>query len=150
MGISRLTKVDQLSAGDLAVIQSYENGDTRAVPMSVLAAFLSERISVPGGMVTQYAAPSATGFSVALTSDSASRWLVLTPSAAFATGTVTLPAVGSSVDGQEVLITSSQSIATLTVLGNGASVIGAPTTILSSAPFRMRYDGVTATWYRVV
>ena len=101
-------------------------------------------------MNTQYSAPSASPFTVAITDSDASIWLILTPTGTLATGTITLPAVANAVDRQEVLVNCTQIVTSLTVGGNGATAVtGAPTTLAANAYFRMRYDAATLTWYRV-
>jgi hypothetical protein len=110
---------------------------------------MQANISTADNKVTQYAAPSATGFSVAITDSSASIWLVLTPTAGFAAGTLVLPAVAKCIDKQEILVNSTQSITTLTITANGSTVTGAPATMAANAFFTLRFEAVTDTWYRV-
>jgi len=76
-------------------------------------------------------------------------WLRVTPTAGFAAGTITLPALASSVDRQEVLVTCNQAVTTFTVNGNGSTVEGAPTTLAANAFFRLRYEAVFHVWVRV-
>jgi len=76
-------------------------------------------------------------------------FLLLTPTAGFAAGTITLPPQATLDDGQELLVTTTQSVTALTVAGNGATVNGAPTTLAANAFFNLRYDAVNKAWYRV-
>jgi len=101
--------------------------------------------------VTQYAAPAATGFTVLVAPPDSgdSMFLLLTPNAGYAAGTITLPAAATCVDGQELLVTTTQLVTALTVGGNGSTVNGAPTTLAANAFFRLRFDGVFKAWYRV-
>lgn len=147
--INQLSAVDQVQASDQVPIYSSNNGDARKASMSVLAAFLQTLITATDDKVTQYAAPSATGFSVQINDDSDSVWLVLTPVAGYAAGTIVLPAVANCADKQEVLVNCTQAVTTLTVSGNGATVTGAPATLAANGFFRLRFDAVTDTWYRV-
>jgi len=147
--INQLNAVSQLSISDLVAIYSSSNGDARKASLDTLATFIKSLITVSDDKITQYSAPSATGFSVQINNDSDSIWLVLTPTAGFAAGTLVLPAVANCVDKQEILVNSTQAITTLTVNGNGATVTGAPTTLAANGFFRLRFDGVTKTWYRV-
>lgn len=99
---------------------------------------------------TQYAAPSATGFSVQINDNSGNTHLILTPTTGFAAGTLVLPSSTSAVDRQEILINSTQQVTTLTIDGNGAiAVTGEPGTIAADGFFRLKYDLPTQTWYRV-
>jgi hypothetical protein len=76
-------------------------------------------------------------------------YLLLTPTGTLAAGTITLPALASAVDGQQVLVSCTQIVTALTVAGNGATVNGAPTTLAANGFFRLRFDGVNNSWYRV-
>lgn len=150
--INQLAAVDQLSASDLVAIFSTSNGDARKASITVLAAAIQSLLSAPGSMQTQYFAPNATGFSVtaAPTVNGASLYLLMTPTADFAAGTITLPLLANCVDGQEVLVSSTHAVTALTVAGNGAvAVNGAPTTLAANGFVRLRYDGVSQSWYRI-
>lgn len=146
--INQLSAVDEVVSSDQVPIYSSENGDARKASMAVLLAFIKGQITASDDKVTQYAAPSATGFSVQV-NDSESVWLVLTPTGAFAAGTLVLPALANCVDRQEILVNCTQAITTLTITGNGSTVTGAPTTLAANGYFRLRFDDVTNTWYRV-
>lgn len=147
--INKLSKVSALSSADLLALFSDSVGDDSAVTLGTLLTWLQAQLTADTGMVTQYAAPSATGFSVTVAPPVAggSVWLLLTPVAGYAAGTVVLPA--SPVDAQEVLVSCTQAVTTLTVNGNGSTVNGAPTTLAANAFFRLRYDGVLKAFYRV-
>jgi hypothetical protein len=147
MQINQLTALDTVSLGDLAPLWSTNNGDTRKASLSVLKAFFTDGITAADDKVTQYAAPSATGFSVQILDGS--RWLILTPGAGYAAGTLVMPAVAGVVDKQELLVNCTQSVATLTITGNGATVTGAPTALSANGFFRLRFDAVASVWYRV-
>lgn len=153
--INQLTQVDSLSAGDLIPIFATTDGDARAASVSVLQDYLQDHLSFSnnGDYASQYAAPSATGFTVAITdgvSNNTNVHLILTPLAGYAAGTITLPAKAGLVDKQEVLVNCTQAVTTLTIGLNGASgAIGAPTTLAANAFFRLKYDAITFNWYRV-
>lgn len=149
--INQLTAQDQLSAGDLLPIWSGSNGDSRRVSLSTLAAFIQSQLDTVGGLVTQYFAPNATGFTAAVNPpvQGSSVWLELTPLAAYAAGTVLLPVSTLLLDGQELLVTSTQAITTLTHTGNGAVVNGAPATLAANGFYKLRYDKVLNTWQRI-
>lgn len=147
--INQLASVDQVQSSDQVPIYSSNNGDARKASLSLLKTFFQEGVTAADDKVTQYSAPSATGFSVQISDDSDSVWLVLTPTAGFAAGILVLPAVANCVDRQEVLVNCTQAVTTLTVSGNGSTVTGAPTALTANAFFRLRFDAVTSTWYRV-
>lgn len=147
--INQLSTTDSVSSGDLFPVFVTTDGDARKVSASNLRTFMLDGASVADDKITQYAAPSATGFSVTITNASNSVWLILTPTGGFAAGTIILPAVASAVDKQELLVNSTQSVAALTINGNGATVTGAPTSLAANGFFRLRFDDVANVWYRV-
>lgn len=148
--IDRLSKVTALSSSDFIALFSQSLGNDAAATLGALLTWLQSQLSTAGGFVTQYAAPSATGFGVAIAPpvNGTSVFLLLTPNAGYAAGTITLPAQASCVDEQELLVSCTQAVTALTVAGNGATVNGAPTTLAANAFFRMRFDGVFKAWYR--
>lgn len=149
MSIERLSALDEVTTATSFAVNL--NGQDYRVTGAELLAFLTAAIVVPGAMVTQYAAPSATGFSVTIAPPEAgeSVWLLLTPVAGYAAGTIVLPAAADVVDGQELVVNSTQAVTTLTVNGNGNAVTGAPTTLAANAFFRLRFDAVLNSWYRI-
>ncbi len=129
-----------------------QNGVDRRASVADLAAAIGALLATDAGdFVTQYTAPNASAFNVLIAPVVAgsNMWLLMTPLAGFAAGTITLPAVSTCVNGQELLVNSTQAVTALTVAGNGASVNGAPTTLAANAFFRLRFDVVLASWYRV-
>lgn len=147
--INQLTAVDAVVSSDQVPIYSSDNGDARKASMATLLKFFAGQITSIDDMITQYSAPSATGFSVQVNNDSNNVWLVLTPTGGFAAGTLVLPSVANCVDRQEILVNTTQAVTTLTISNGGATVTGAPTTLAANAFFRLRFDIVTKTWYRV-
>ena len=153
--MSNLTQTDSIASGDLVVLYKTSSGDYRGLPTSDLLTYLNANLAATGfaDYVTQYSAPSATGFSVTITDgdeDDGNVHLILTPVAGYAAGAIVLPAVADCVDKQEVLVNCTQSVTTLTVSANGATAVtGAPTGLAANDFFRLKYDAPTSTWYRV-
>jgi hypothetical protein len=147
--INQLSSTGAVVSSDQVPIYSSENGDARKASLATLAKYLKTQITSVDDMVTQYFAPSATGFTATITNGPNSIQLILTPTATFATGTIILPAVDNCVDRQEVLVNTRQTVTALTINANGATAVGAPTTLAANAYFKLRFDGVTSTWYRV-
>ena len=148
--------IQNLAQGALTVAASvpfYDpvNGADRRASITALVELIQSLLTASGGLITQYSAPSATGFSVTVAplSSGASMLLLLTPAAGYAAGTIVLPALASCVHGQEVQVTCTQAVATLTVSGNGATVNGAPAALTANSFFRLRFDGVLGGWYRL-
>jgi len=146
MAIERLSLIDVItSATNFAV--NVNNQDYRVLA-STVAEYVSEQINQTAKTI-QYSAPSATGFSVTVAEPSKSSWLVLTPAAGYAAGTIVLPPVAGVIEGQELLVNCTQSVAALTVSGNGATVIGAPTALSANDFFTLKFEPVLKYWYRV-
>jgi hypothetical protein len=144
--INQLSSLDTIQLGDLLAVWSTNNGDTRKASMSLLLSFMQANLTLPGSLTTQYAAPSATGFSVTVALGD--TWLLLTPTGTFAAGTIVLPT--SAADKSEVSVNCTQIVTALTVSAGGTTVTGAPTTLAAAnAFFTMRYDAATNAWYRV-
>ncbi|MGE5622492.1 MAG: hypothetical protein ACM3WS_04990 [Bacillota bacterium] len=154
MQINQLSRADGIALGDLLVIFSTNNGGARSAAMSQLLDFLQGQLTAGGGMVKQYAAPNASGFAVTIQppSDGASMWLLLTPVADYANLTINLP-IG--VDGQEILVSSTHAVTgALTTAGalvgtSNQPVNGAPATLAANGFFRLKFDGVNKSWYRI-
>jgi len=139
--------MDAVDTGDLFAVWDSSVGDWRAASKDVVKTAVTTGLVAADNKVTQYAAPSATGFSVQV--QDGPTWLVLTPGAGYAAGTLVLPAVGGVENGQELLVNCTQSVGTLTVSGNGATVTGAPTALSANGFFRLRFDSVVSVWHRV-
>lgn len=148
--------IERLNQGTLSVasqIPFYDaaNGSDARASITALATLLATILGTASLQLTQYAAPNASGFSITVApqTDGVSVWLIVTPLAGYAAGTVVLPAVALCQHGQEVLVNCTQAVTTLTVNGNGATVNGAPTTLAANAFFRLKFDAVVDAWYRV-
>lgn len=149
--INQLSTVDAIQGGDLFAIYVNNLGDTRSTSVTLLQAYLQANLDFPVGVFTnQYSSP-ATGFNVNVLGGN--YWLIITPVATLATGTVTLPDVTSLSGNEEVLVNCTQIISTLTVaknaLNTGTAVVGAPTSLADNEFFRMKYDNLSKNWYRV-
>lgn len=138
-------------ASDLILTYSSNNTDTRKMTLSALTAFVQTSLSAPGQFAKQYFAPNATGFSVTIAplSQGSSMWLLMTPLAAYAAGTVTMPLSSTLQDNQTFRVTTTQAVTALTLDGNGATVNGAPTTLAANSWFELAYDKVNNSFYRV-
>lgn len=144
--INELTQMDTIDGGDQIPIYSTNNGTTRKIAFSTISKAILNNVN--NNFVTQYSAP-ASGFTVNINDTSLNIWLVITPLGALATGTIKLPTMTNCVMGQEMLISSTQAITALTINANGANIVGAPVTLLAGAFFRLKFESVTGTWYRV-
>jgi hypothetical protein len=149
--IDDLTEVYEVTSADQIPIHSDAEGSPRKVTVGVLTAYLLTAMGPLSGLTRQAAAPSASPFTVnvAPPEDGASMRLIIKPTGTLAAGTINLPDADDAEDGQEVLITCTQIVTALTVAATGLNVTGAPTTLAANGFFRMMYDAVDTTWYRV-
>jgi hypothetical protein len=147
MSIERLTLKDVLTAATVFAV-NVNGQDYRLLAGSVLD-YIQSNLSFPAAFISQFSAPSASGFSVQIMDGSDNIHLILTPVAGYAAGTIVLPTLANCVDGQEVLVNCTQDVTALTITGNGSTVTGEPTTLAANDFFRLRFDDVTNTWYRV-
>jgi len=134
---------------DLSMIWDAENSDWRLSTFNdiftLLTSSCSNNMYEPD---SQYDAPIA-GATVAITVNTNDNHLILTPAGTLATLTIELPAPTNLRDKQLLIVTSTNELTALTVDGNGATVIGAPTTLAAEGFFTLKYDIVLSTWYRV-
>lgn len=147
-----LSSEDQLSVGDLIPIWSSNASDTRRVSITALVNFMMAQIAENSGFRTQYAAPISSGFSITIAPpvDGTSTFLLLTPAGSLPAGAIALPLLANCIDGQEVLVACTQPVTALTVSGGGAiAVNGAPVTLAANSFFRLRFDFISKSWYRV-
>lgn len=147
MAIERLSLTDTITGSTYFAV-NINNQDYRAAADTV-AQYIQSQGSAGDGKIIQYSGPTATGFTTTITDSSASVWLVLTPNATMAAGTIILPNVANCVEQQEILVSSSQTVTALTINLNGALGVGTPTTISSGGFFRLRFEPILKTWYRV-
>lgn len=144
--INKLSALDTLSAGNLLAVWATDDGDTRKASLSLLTSYLQGVLSLPGVLRMQYAAPSATAFTVTVAAGD--TWLILTPTGTFAAGTIVLPS--APADKAECSINCTQIVTSLTVSAGGTTITGAPTTLAAvNEFFTMRFDAATTSWYRV-
>lgn len=151
MAIQNLAKVSTLSLSDLIAVFSNSLGSDAAATLQTLVTFLQGQLTANGSTITQYFAPNATGWAVTVTPPVAGEnvYLLITPTAGFATGGIAPPPQTSCVDGQTFTVSCTQAVTTLTVVTNGATAVnGAPTALTANGFFRLRYDGPSKSWYR--
>lgn len=142
--LATIKTTNDLQGNDLLRLYTQKYGGDAALSLTILTEYVQNSITT-STLTAQYEAPSATGFSV--TVSSGNTWLVLTPDAGYAAGTINLPA---GFQGQEVLVNCTQAVTTLTITPQaGDSVIGAPATLAANDTFRLKYEAVLKRWYKV-
>ena len=146
--INQLNQISQLYTSDQIPVYSNANGDARKASLNQLLELFQAQFASPTETV-QLVVPG-TGFNYAVTGTSVNAWVLLQPAGGLATGTVTLPIAGSTADGMEVLITTTQQIAAFTLAGNGATALYGTVSALSAGDFvRFRFYQATNSWSRV-
>jgi hypothetical protein len=147
--INQLSALTSVSAGDQLPVYSQSNGDARRLSISALLSYFQQTFASPT-VATNVYTPS-TGFNITVpTPVSQAQWMLLQPAGTLASGTITLPLNTGVPDGTEVLITSTQTVTSLTVALNGASnAFGAPTSLSAGGFARLRFYQSTNSWYRV-
>ncbi len=148
MAIENLNNLDTVNNSTLFAVN--QNGLDYNATGATVAEFLQQN-ATSGSVSIQYAAPVAViGSSVSIaTPNGMDTWLVLTPAGTFSTLTIILPQVATAISAQEIVVNSTQAVTTLTINGNGATVIGAPTSLAANGFFTLRFEPVLKVWYRI-
>lgn len=147
--LNQLSTATSLTSSDQIIFYSTVNGSGRKASLNTLLEYIEANFASPE-FATQYASPSVNGFVVNVASTTQPTWLLLTPTGAFATGTIVLPAAAQIADGTELLVYSSQTIDALTVSLNGATAVnGAPGGIYAGGTFTLRFDKLSNAWWLV-
>lgn len=149
--INKLNSADILTSGDQFPIYSGQSGDARKIAASVLLEYVDSNL-VPDSITnyyTQYATPSADAFSLQVYDTGDNTHMILTPAAGYITGTIIMPMLANCVDKQYFLVNCTQALTALTLDGNGATIIGAPSAFVANDFFKLKFDLPGATWYRV-
>lgn len=92
--------------------------------------------------ITQYEVPE-TGATVVMRADT--QALLLKPAGTLLTLTITVPT--TPIDGQEISISSTQALTTLTV--NGGTMEQSLTSLAANGFFGFIYNVTTSTWFRI-
>lgn len=146
MAIDRLTLKDTVTAATYFAI-NVNGQDYRAAADSILA-YIQDNLVFPTDLVSQYVAPIEAS-TTQVNDGSANVWLILTPAGGLTNATIKLPLLANCIDQQEINVNCTQAITNLTFNGNGASIVGGPSTMTANGFFKLRFDDVMNTWYRV-
>jgi len=147
--IYQLSSLAQVSSGDQIPVYAPNNGDARRMSVSQLLQFFQQNFAAPDMAVNFYA--PTTGFSLAAPSPAAEQqWMLLQPAGTLASGSITLPLNTQTLDGAELLISSTQEITSFSLSLNGAAAaIGVPAILTAGSAIRLRYYNATNTWYSI-
>lgn len=144
-GINTQNRLPEVTLSTMVAVFAPNLQSTMFMTVFQLVEFINSQAGANSGLVTQYSNPDATGFNINV-ENNYSTWLIVRPVANYAAGTITLPATPVNLQSVNIVITAD--VTTLTVNGNGNSVIGAPSSISANDIFSLRYDGVNKTWFR--
>ena len=147
--IYQLSSLAQVSSGDQIPVYAPNNGDARRMSVSQLLQFFQQNFAAPDMAVNFYT--PTTGFSLAAPSPAAEQqWMLLQPAGTLASGSITLPLNTQTLDGAELLISSTQEITSFSLSLNGAAAaIGVPAILTAGSAIRLRYYNATNTWYSI-
>lgn len=146
----RLNTTDTPEAGDQVVLFRTKNCDYRAIPYDVLVQAILSQVSALG-----YAQPKVQhfnpngDFSIDIENHAEGTYLYLNPATGIETGAIKLPSFFDVTDKQELSVSCTQQINNFTVNGNGAIVMGEPNALNATGFFKLRFDKLSGTWYRV-
>lgn len=147
----RLNITDRIGPNDSVVLWSANNQDFRGVPVELLVEKIKEdlpqHVEYPR-MHIQHFNPTI-NFTLDIENSEVGTYLILNPVSGLSTGSIKLPERYSVQDAQELAVTCSQQITSFTINGNGALVVGAPNALAASGFFKLKYDKLSNTWYRV-
>lgn len=146
----RLNITDKINDCDSVVIWSANNQDYRGVPVDLLIEKIQEsikKVDYPPINI-QHFNPNA-DFTLDIENHKVGTYLILNPSVSITTGSIKLPERYSVNDGQVLLVACSQQVNNFSIDGNNALVIGAPNALAANGFFKLKYDKLSNTWYRV-
>lgn len=149
--INQLNSLSSISSSDKLPIYSNVNGDSMEIPISVLQSYLQSNLTFSGSTFeTVYSTPVTGGTISDIATATSDQHIIITPAGTLSTLTITMPLVPGATDKQEILVNCTQAITTLTLSTNGATaVVGAPSSLSANDYFRLKYDALMTTWYRV-
>ena len=126
-----------LTTGSLVVTNTTTTTGNVSASGSVTAAeyLMTGKVIAANGATTSYTVPANTGY-VYLTTTAASL-------------AVTLPAGSALIDGLEITIVPSATVATVTWVSTGASFVGAPAAFAANTRVSMIYNHATTAWYPI-
>lgn len=147
--INQLPLLSQVSPGDQLPIYSPNNGDARRLPISSLLTFFQQNFASPTMAVNLYVPVSP--FAINLPTPVAEQqWALLQPAGTLATGTINLPVNTLTPDGTEILISTTQTITSLSIGLNGAvALYGSILSLSGGSAVRLRYYEATNSWYQI-
>ena len=144
--INKLSSIETPSEESLLAVFDDSEGMTYKMSFAALLEYIRDNIEIPSEYVTQTVQVPASGTTITVQDIGRWIWLFVNQGGNYATQTIVLPS--SPVDGQELLICHDHTVTTLTIDGNGHSVITAITGITFIYLMQtFKYDEGTDCWY---
>lgn len=146
--INQLTAVKSITGADQFPVFSSGNGDARKVSANVMAEFFQSVITDSTGFITQYYAPTSSGFSVTVSpgTKGGNVHLIITPNSTLAAGTINLPDVNNAKNGQIIIVSTTNSISTVTFVSTGNQFVGIPAYLDQNSSVIFKYDKTLSYW----
>lgn len=144
----RLSITDRIGPNDSVVLWSANNQDFRGVPIELLIERIQENKLDQPPIQIQHFNPNA-DFTLNIENHEVGTYLILNPSVSIAAGSIKLPERYDVTDGQVLLVACAQQVNSFSIDGNNALVIGAPNALAANGFFKLKYDKLSNTWYRV-
>ena len=144
----RLNITDRIGPNDSVVLWSANNQDFRGVPIELLIERIQENKLDQPPIQIQHFNPNA-NFTLNIENHEVGTYLILNPSVSITTGSIKLPERYDVIDGQVLLVACAKQVNNFSVDGNNALVIGAPNALAANGFFKLKYDKLSNTWYRV-
>ena len=150
--INQLFAAMSVQGSDLIPVFTSGSQTTRRITVSQLLEFIAAQQPANESIVsTQYAAPGVNGFLVQVLqpiTGGPDVHMIINPLTDYAAGTIKLPPFATAFDGQQVIITTTKSIAAVTIDINGASAgFGLPSSLGANDSLIVAYDQPSASWY---
>lgn len=145
---TRLPVTQTVSAGDMLPIFVQDQGVSMAAALSTIAAYIQALLSPANYWENVFSIPTA-GQSIAASLSTNNLWYVLQPAGTIATLTVALPSVSTAIDGQEVMLSTTNTVTALTLTSTGSTIIGASSGLSATTPQRFKYVQALSTWMRI-
>jgi len=105
---------------------------------NVITTNMLSKVIVPNNAATAYQIPNNTAY------------VLFTGVQSSVAATISMPSAANALDGQEVTIFSaSTAAATTTIASTGATVVGAPASLVANETLKFKYDSGTTSWYLI-
>jgi hypothetical protein len=145
---SRLSVTPVVSSGDIVPVYVQSQGVWMGSAMSTIAAYIQSLLNTVNYFQNVYYSP-ATGSNITLPTNNSNQWLILSPLAALAALNVVFPGQGVAIDGQVIMVSTTQTITALSITSINTAISGVSINIQNVTPQAYKYIQVMNTWVRI-